>query len=98
VLEDNLEQGLAEEEQALKSEPEVAVNSTVADLQRALREQKSKFEVGDHSKLFSKRMSLLEKTQAELEQLRKKLTEVEMKHTRTVHDVSFMGVSSGMEI
>ena len=87
TLEDSVEQTLLREEQALEAE-EAALNSSDDDasaLQKTIREMKTKYEVSTYHVIFCYRG--LNAPQAELEQLRKRLSETEMKSARTAHDV-----------
>ena len=89
ALEDSVEQTLLREEQALEAE-EAALSSSGDDpsiLQRTIRELKTKYEVAICYAFLSTFKTKLNVLQADLEQLRKRLSETEMKSARTAHDV-----------
>ena len=90
ALEEDVERSLAREEAMRSGEAESAPSTPSMDdvqaLQRSYKELKTKYEVRSSSPI-SYGCSLIFPLQTEVEQLRKRLADVEMKSARQVHDV-----------
>lgn len=81
VLEEDVEKGLQREEDKLDAEEQ----SYPDDVQKVVQELKSKHNVSTY--VASVVLLTINNCQLEIEQLRKRTNEIEIKHARAVHDV-----------
>jgi glutamine synthetase len=83
VLEEDVEKSLQQEESKLNAEEHIYPD----DVQKAVQELKSKHGVSRSPIIAHRFNDLLDTCQLEVEQLRKRISEIEMKNARVVHDV-----------
>lgn len=88
-LEDTFEQTLVREEQELATDTGSETEADNVTLQKSLKDLKAKYEVCRQSTqiLFTILRAVI---QTEIDQLRRSMSETEMKNARTVHDVRLM--------
>lgn len=92
VLEEDVEKSLQREGNRLDSEEQ----SYPEDVKQVMQELKSKHNVSTHS-VASDLLLTTGNFQLEIEQLRKRMNEIEMKHARVVHDVGLLNFYNNRE-
>ena len=90
VLEEDVEKGLQREENRVDAEEQ----NYPDDVQKIIQELKSKHNVGTYSVASVVSLTTVD-CQLEVEQLRKRTSEMDMKHARAVHDVGRLNFFSG---
>lgn len=84
-LEDTFEQTLVREEQELATDTGSEAEADNVTMQKSMKDLKAKYEVCQSTQILFHHIEDI--VQAEIEQLRRTMSETEMKNARTVHDV-----------
>ena len=83
-LEDTFEQTLVREEQELATDTGSEAEADNVTMQKSMKDLKAKYEVCQSTQILFHHIEDI--VQAEIEQLRRTMSETEMKNARTVHD------------